>query len=189
MRESKRDNILDAAARVVEREGVRAVTYETVAAEAGLTKGGVVYHFTSREDMVTALHEHMAGVWEQGMVAAVGMPAAEASETQRLVGYARAAMQCATRAEMLFQLEGSTNAAHAAPWNEVLNRWVPPAPTDTSDPIATEQFLARLAADGLWAYESLTSTPLAPDFRAALANIIASRIPDTTSAEELPATD
>jgi AcrR family transcriptional regulator len=188
VRESKRDKILDAAARVVEREGVKAVTYETVAKEAGLTKGGLVYHFPSREDMVTALHEHMAAAWEEGMIAAAGLTAADATETQRLIGYARAAMQSATRAEMLFQLEGATNPAHAAPWNEVLNRWVPPAPTDASDPVATEQFLARLTADGLWAYESLTSVPLDPAFRAELAHIIANRIPGAPSPNDNPGT-
>ena len=49
MRTSKRDRILDAAVNVINRDGVRAVTFESVAAEAKLTRGGLLYHFPSRE--------------------------------------------------------------------------------------------------------------------------------------------
>lgn len=45
MRPSKRDTILQAALSVVETDGVTAVTYESVAAASGLTKGGLLYHF------------------------------------------------------------------------------------------------------------------------------------------------
>ena len=42
MRPSNRDKILDAAARVVQREGVTSVTLESVAAEAELTEAYAV---------------------------------------------------------------------------------------------------------------------------------------------------
>ena len=41
MRTSNRSKILEAAARVVQREGIRSFTYDAVAEEAGLTKGGL----------------------------------------------------------------------------------------------------------------------------------------------------
>ncbi|SCE54411.1 helix-turn-helix domain-containing protein, partial [Streptomyces sp. OspMP-M43] len=55
MRTSKRTQILEAATRVVQREGVKSVTFDSVAAEAGLTKGGLLYHFASRDDLVRAI--------------------------------------------------------------------------------------------------------------------------------------
>lgn len=176
MRTSKRDEILDAAMRVIENEGVKAVTYESVAAEAGMTKGGLVYHFASRDELITAVHEHMAQGWEQSMVAAAGKEAAEATAQERLQGYARAAMQSATRAELLLFLEGVTTPEHAAPWNATFDRWVPDAPTDDSDPAATERFIARLAAEGLWVFEALSSRTLDPDFRRHVTEMIAARI-------------
>ncbi|WIE84766.1 TetR family transcriptional regulator [Curtobacterium sp. MCPF17_021] len=176
MRESKRALILDAAARVVQREGIKSVTYETVAAEAGLTKGGLVYHFPSREDMITAVHEHLAAEWEASMVRAAGKTAEEATPTERMQGYARAATQSATRAELLFMLEGSTTDDHAVVWNAVLERWTAPPPVTTDDEHATNQFLARLAADGLWLFESLSDRPLAPELRRQLADLIADRL-------------
>src|SRR5262245_35811257 len=44
-----RNAILDAAEAVVARMGVAAMTFEEVAKEAGVSKGGVLYHFRSKE--------------------------------------------------------------------------------------------------------------------------------------------
>lgn len=126
MRTSKRTQILDAAARLVQREGVKSVTFDAVAAEAGLTKGGLLYHFASREELVRSIHQHLADRWEADLVAAAGKPAAEASPAERLAAYARVTTQSATRAELLFMVEGSTTPEHAAPWDAVLERWAPP---------------------------------------------------------------
>jgi len=176
MRESKRTLILDAAARVVQRDGIKSVTYDTVAAESGLTKGGLVYHFPSREEMIVALHEHLAGLWEASMVAQAGKPAADASVTERLEAYARASIQSSTRAELLLLIEGSTTAEYSQAWNDVLDRWTPSAPTDLGDHTAVEQFMARLAADGLWLHDALAPEPLDQGLREQLAELITERI-------------
>ncbi|MFJ7996796.1 TetR/AcrR family transcriptional regulator [Streptomyces sp. NPDC096310] len=175
MRTSKRTQILEAATRVVEREGVKSVTFDSVAAEAGLTKGGLLYHFASREDLVQAIHQYLADQWEAGMTAAAGKPAADATPAERLTAYIRVTTQSATRAELLFMLEGATTAEHAAPWNAVIERWAPPPPPalPTDDPATLDQFIARLAADGLWLYESLTAERLDPELRHAIAERMA----------------
>ncbi|MFB7230901.1 TetR/AcrR family transcriptional regulator [Streptomyces fimicarius] len=187
MRTSKRTQILDAATRVVQREGVKSVTFDSVAAEAGLTKGGLLYHFASRDDLIQAIHQHLADRWEADLVAAAGKPAAEATRDERLAAYTRVAIQSATRAELLLMLEGSTNTGHAAVWEAVTERWAPPPPpapapasapapapaSATDDPAALDRFILRLAADGLWLYESLTSDRLDPAMRQAVAERIA----------------
>ncbi|MFJ6852930.1 hypothetical protein ACIQM3_20755 [Streptomyces sp. NPDC091271] len=48
--------------------------------------------------------------------------------------------------------------------------------TNAGDPDALDQFIARLAADGLWLYESLTAERLTPRLRRALAERIASTL-------------
>lgn len=128
MRTSKRTQILDAATRVVQREGVKSVTFDSVAAEAGVTKGGLLYHFASREDLVQAIHQHLADRWEADLVAAAGKSAAEATPGERLAAYTRVSVQSSTRAELLLMLEGSTNPAHAAVWDAVTERWRRPPP-------------------------------------------------------------
>jgi AcrR family transcriptional regulator len=176
MRESNRSKILDAAARVVQREGVRSVTYESVAAEAGLTKGGLIYHFASRDELLLAIHQHLAAQWEAGMVAVAGKTAGEATPEERLAAYASNSTQSSSRAELLFLLEGSTNPEYAAPWNDVTDRWTPPVSALTTDPAALTRFIARLAADGLWLYDSLTDEPLDPELRRLVAERIATAL-------------
>jgi AcrR family transcriptional regulator len=46
--------ILDATARLMERNGVRAVSMDDIAAAAGFTKRTVYYHFATKEELVTA---------------------------------------------------------------------------------------------------------------------------------------
>ncbi|UUS13841.1 TetR/AcrR family transcriptional regulator [Stenotrophomonas sp. CD2] len=65
MRTSKRDRILDAAVNVINRDGVRAVTFESVAAEAKLTRGGLLYHFPSREALLRGIDEHLVQAWRR----------------------------------------------------------------------------------------------------------------------------
>jgi AcrR family transcriptional regulator len=50
-----RDRILDAAARLLVREGAEAVTIAAVAREAEVSKGGLFYHFPSKEVMIEQL--------------------------------------------------------------------------------------------------------------------------------------
>jgi AcrR family transcriptional regulator len=54
-RERSRDEILEAARRVLLREGVAATTLELVAAEAGLSKAGLYYYFDSRDALLFEL--------------------------------------------------------------------------------------------------------------------------------------
>src|SRR5580704_395934 len=47
--------IVDAAEEVVLRDGVARLTLEAAAAEAGLSKGGVLYHFPTRDALVAGM--------------------------------------------------------------------------------------------------------------------------------------
>lgn len=166
MRESKRDAALQAAQRVVQREGVTALSYESVAAEAGLTKGGLLYHFPTREELLRALHEWMAGQWEAAMEAHAGAPADQLKPAQRFAAYAQLS-QNPERAELILQLEAAEEPELYAYWEGVSERWAPHPPrSSASDDL--RGFMARLAADGLWFYEALTSQHLDPQVRARL---------------------
>lgn len=54
-----RVDILDAAAKLVARKGSSHLTIDAVAAEAGLSKGGVLYHFPSKEALLVGMLEQM----------------------------------------------------------------------------------------------------------------------------------
>ena len=166
MRESKREAALEAAKRVVQRDGVTALSYEAVAVEANLTKGGLLYHFPTREDLLLALHEYVAGQWEQCMRGEVKQQdAAALGEQTKLEAYVRAS-QNPDRAELLLTLEAATqNAAAHAVWSGAYQRWAAPLPASTAEDQAVRRFIARLAADGLWLYESINDAELDPQIR------------------------
>ncbi len=50
-----RDRVLDAFERLLVDRGERAATLDAVAREAGVSKGGLIYHFPSRDAMVEGL--------------------------------------------------------------------------------------------------------------------------------------
>ena len=62
---NKRDQILDAAARIVEREGAAHLTIDAVAEEAGLSKGGVLYHFRTKHALLSGMLERLLTEFEQ----------------------------------------------------------------------------------------------------------------------------
>jgi AcrR family transcriptional regulator len=51
--------ILIAAARLIRRDGVRAVSFEAIAKAAGLTRGALYYNFKGRDDLFLSLLEHL----------------------------------------------------------------------------------------------------------------------------------
>lgn len=64
-RERTRRAVLEAAERVVARQGTN-VSLADIAAEAGVTKGGLTHHFTSRDELFAALVRHVIDrLWEE----------------------------------------------------------------------------------------------------------------------------
>jgi len=58
-RPSARARLLEAALALILEGGAEALTYESLAQRTGLSKGGVLYHFASREAMNKAVREHV----------------------------------------------------------------------------------------------------------------------------------
>jgi len=57
---SARDRILDSFVRIVCEDGERVATLDAVAARAGVSKGGLLYHFGSKAALVTGLCERLS---------------------------------------------------------------------------------------------------------------------------------
>lgn len=58
-RVSRRDQLLDAAAAIATKQGIQHLTIDAVALAANITKAGLIYHFKTRDDLLTALVERM----------------------------------------------------------------------------------------------------------------------------------
>jgi AcrR family transcriptional regulator len=59
------DKLLDAAEAVVARQGIANLTLDAVAAQAGVSKGGLLHHFPSKDRLVEALVERSAQNWRR----------------------------------------------------------------------------------------------------------------------------
>jgi AcrR family transcriptional regulator len=71
---ARRDDIVRAAIVVLDRDGFASASIDRIAAEAGTSKGTVLYHFTSKEatyeTVVTALYEAGTAVMTERILAA-----------------------------------------------------------------------------------------------------------------------
>ena len=61
---SSEKRLLDAAERIVLREGALHLTLDAVAAESGLSKGGLLYHFRSKDDLVRGMIQRLHEEYE-----------------------------------------------------------------------------------------------------------------------------
>jgi AcrR family transcriptional regulator len=52
-----RAKLLEAAGAVIRRDGAQALTLDAVAAQAGVSKGGLLYHFASKRELLDGLVE------------------------------------------------------------------------------------------------------------------------------------
>ena len=108
------------------------------------------------------------------MEALLGKRADEATALERYQTFVRVSAQSATRAELMFMLESMDPDAGERPWGPVVQRWAPSPPARAvADPAALDDFVARLAADGLWIYEAMYEGQLDAEVRAQLTERIA----------------
>jgi AcrR family transcriptional regulator len=149
-RQDTRGQILGAAVSLVGREGVSGLTIERVAGEAGLSKGGVFYHFPNKE----ALIEGMIGRALEEVDREIGRLAA--SEAEVPGGFARAYARTTfgQKGGPHLDVSGGLLAAVAndpdllEPLRARYGGWQDRLLRDGIDPATAT--LVRLAADGLW---------------------------------------
>ena len=60
-----RDRALLAACDLAVEEGSQAITLDRVAARAGISKGGLLHHFRSKESLMRGMLERKLGEWEE----------------------------------------------------------------------------------------------------------------------------
>jgi AcrR family transcriptional regulator len=84
-----RQQVLDAAARIVRERGAAALTFEELAGESGVTRGGITYHFPTKDDLLRALVERDRQRWSETLGQHGATPGAAVAG--RLVAYVRTA--------------------------------------------------------------------------------------------------
>jgi AcrR family transcriptional regulator len=152
VRTDTKARIIDAAEEVVLRDGVARLTLEAAAAEAGLSKGGVLYHFPTRDALVSGMVGKIIEEFDADIEYLRGEDRSPGSFTR---AYIRATMEpVSPRPDREDRLGAAVIAAAAAqpallaPLQLASDRWQAQLEDDGLDP--TVATVVRLACDGLW---------------------------------------
>jgi AcrR family transcriptional regulator len=140
---------------VIRRDGAQALTLDAVAAEAGVSKGGLLYHFKSKRQLLDAMVARWMDEWEAEFDADMSGDGFVASfvKTSHLGGAGQE--ERAAETGLLAAIAGEPAVLAAvrdryATWQDRVER-------EGSDPV--EATVARLAADGLWLADLLGLAP------------------------------
>jgi AcrR family transcriptional regulator len=162
-RPSRRTTLLDAAATVIRRDGATALTLDAVAAQAGVSKGGVLYHFATKRALIDGLISR----WLDDF-------AAQLDDADFAAAYVRACdlstkdfeTEVGLLAGMLEEPEVLEVARERyAEWMDRIVATVPDA---------VDAWLVRLAADGLWYSDLLgIAAPQGDDRRRLMERLLA----------------
>ncbi|MFO0560832.1 MAG: TetR/AcrR family transcriptional regulator [Polyangiales bacterium] len=163
-RPSKKSALLRAAARIVKREGADALTLDAVAVEAGVSKGGLLYHFDSKEALVKGLVEMMVEGFDEAL---------DRDEDRSPGAFSRAYLRSTAETDeaalsVTYALLAAVAIAPESiePLRERYRRWNKRL---RDDGISEETaFIVRLAADGLWLADLLGLEPPKPKLRRAI---------------------
>lgn len=158
-RTETRQALLDAATRVVRDGGAAGLTLEAVARSAGVSKGGLLYHFPTKEALIAAMIDDLQTRFEAEVAAALARDT-EPGPGRWLRAFVRATFGIAPQeldltASLL--AAAGTNPALLAPLREAFARWQALAEADGLAP--AQATLVRLAADGLWFADLLRVAP------------------------------
>ncbi|RAN83927.1 TetR/AcrR family transcriptional regulator [Bacillus sp. SRB_331] len=159
-----RQKILSAASQIVQYKGVAKLTLEAVAKEAGVSKGGLLYHFSNKEALIEAMI--LKGVEDyQG---AIHNKVAEDSERkgrwvrsfveERLSNEKRTEELCSSMmAAIMLKPE------LLEPLQQAFQQLQTKIENDEMDSVCAT--IIRLAADGLWYSECLGVGRISPELR------------------------
>ncbi len=177
-----RASLLAAADEVVRRDGVANLTLERVAAEAGVSKGGLLYHFSTKQELVVALLDDTLVRADDSLreLTASDEPGAFARAYLEFVrsGEHResGARQGIFASAALDEGELAPAQKQFAAWQERLVR------DDGIDP--TTALLARVVGDGLWLIDLFGLAPPSDDQRSALIDLVTGMLePGTASTD------
>lgn len=170
-RTDTRDRILTAAEDVVLRDGVLRLTLDAAAAEAGVSKGGVLYHFPSRDALCSAILDRVVSQFDAFLAersASDGEPGAF-SRAYIAGGFDESVTDSERRYESLgaaMLLAAVGQPALRGQLRDAFDRWQSALEADGLS--SGRALLIRLALDGLWVLDVLGLSALDDAGRQAL---------------------
>ena len=164
-----RSKILDAAEDLILEAGATGLVLDEVARRAGVSKGGLLYHFSSKADLVSGLLERRIAYYDE--ITDPQKTSGDDTAGSSTRAYLDSAVSDDGRpADKSAQLLAALLATFGGdpqvldPLRDAFARWQGKIETDAIDPV--EATIVRLAADGLWLTQLLGLTPLSPELAA-----------------------
>jgi AcrR family transcriptional regulator len=171
-----RDRLLDSAEAVLAEHGSHGLTLAAVAAHAGVSKGGLLYHFASKDALITALIERLIASFDEQVAS---------FRLERPGWYTRAyveatfAVLSAADADVARRwavaCAAATDPVLSKPLALAQRRWMSEGLEEEPDPDLSQ--LARFAADGLWEAAELDPSLLGPERLSALRERLLALVP------------
>jgi AcrR family transcriptional regulator len=148
----KKDALLDAAEAVLSEQGTQALTLNAVAERAGVSKGGLLYHFPTKEALVRAMVARTIDEFDD-LIASYIDSYGDGAPDAYTRAYVEATFEILTGDARTHRRWSAITAAatgpeQAEPLNEAMRRWHTRDPAGDTDPSAAA--IVRLAAEGLW---------------------------------------
>ncbi|WP_079913350.1 TetR/AcrR family transcriptional regulator [Paenibacillus sp. 32352] len=171
----KRELILKTVSQIVYEEGVENLTLEAVAKKAGISKGGLLYHFPNKDTLILGVIEQLSnnyveefnkranedpntkGKWTRSYLETWLSPNSAVNDLYTAISAAHF-----TNPEMLQQLQHF--------YSEIQDK----IENDELDPVRAT--LVRLAVDGLWFSEMFGLAPLKAELRQKVIEELKARI-------------
>jgi AcrR family transcriptional regulator len=154
-KDTTRKTLLEAASRVTARGGAMHLTLEAVAKEAGVSKGGLLYHFPNKEALISNMIDEHLTTWSK---------AVDKTKDQELGAFTRAFVKTTITSTSLETQLGSGLLAAIALNPELLEpvkkhyaTWQKEIEQDGINPVIAT--LVRLATDGLYFAEIFDLAP------------------------------
>lgn len=175
-----RMKLLDAATELIATYGVGALTLERVAATAGVSKGGLLYHFGTKQELVVAMLMHTLGDADNRLEALTDADRPGAFATAYL-DYVRTGEHIRRGAAVGIFASAALDEGELKPAQDQFATWQDRLVTDDGiDP--TIALLARIVGDGLWLIDLFGLAPPSKVDRKAVIDLVQSLIDGAATA-------
>ena len=170
-----RELIFKACSQILRRDGLTNLTLKAVAKEAGISKGGLLYHFETKEALIEALFEYHNNIFEDRLKKLVTLEGE--SPGAYLRAYAKASVEQMSDPEnvklysSLFAAEEKYASAHKLMRQKYIG-WQ--KKIDQCGLDSEWAMLLRFAVDGLWFSEMHRYAPPHPEQREKIVDMILS---------------
>jgi AcrR family transcriptional regulator len=170
-----RSSILNAAAMVILENGVKTLTLEKVAGEAGISKGGLLYHFPSKRKLIEGMIKRLIDETESSLEQEIGKTNGNFLKAFIKVTIKNDIEQNKISTALFAAIANDLDLLKPlqAQYLEWQNRAAISAP---SEEIGT---LVRLTMDGLWISDLANLAPPSPEMRERLSHVLLSLIEQT----------